>query len=268
MSEPAKTQRSPRPSHVELLAMGPETPSHPATHLPTATRMRAWILLAGIACVATTPAAATESLPTCLTRQGDETIEAAIIRGSVGPQELLARLAFAEGRSTGFAEDPLVYAGIAWGVMNRVRLAEASPQMRQRYGLGITGVIFRRGQFNPAISTRSPFSKDLLCPQDLTRWRLAKAAATRAIGGGDANPLIQTPWEHTHGLSLVVNFYYPGSTQAKGPRAPWEGSPGLTFIGAVEIGGQVLLPQRIRFYRLSQPPADLSTPSPAAPPRP
>jgi hypothetical protein len=218
-------------------------------------------LLAGIAGVAATPVATAESLPTCLTRAADETTEAAIIRGSVGPQELLARLAFAEGRSTGFAEDPLVYAGIAWGVMNRVRLAEASPQMRQRYGRGVTGVIFRRGQFNPAISPRSPFSKDFLCPQEPTRWRLANEAATRAIGG-DTNPLIQSPWERTHGLSLVVNFYYPGSTQAKGPHAPWEGSAGLTFVGAVEIGGQVLAPERIRFYRLSQPPADLSTPSP------
>jgi len=44
---------------------------------------------------------------------------------AVGPgdEELLARLVYAEARSTGFADDPRVARGIAWGAINRVRLA-------------------------------------------------------------------------------------------------------------------------------------------------
>ena len=225
-----------------------------------AVRLRLGLCLVCLVCLAAGGAWASgpQELPVCVVRQADEIVEAAIRRHPVGPEELLARLAFAESISTEFGEDPLVYRGIAWGVMNRVRLAEVSPQMRQRFGQGIAGVIFRRGQFNPAISPRSPFAKDFLCPRDPQRWRLAVQAAAQA-NARDANPLIQTEWERTQGISLVVNFYYPGSTQAKGPLAPWEASPGLAFIGPVEIDGQVLGAERIRFYRLSRPPADLSS---------
>jgi hypothetical protein len=101
------------------------------------------------------------------------------------------------------------------------------------------------------------FAKAFLCPRDPDRWRLAVQAAAWA-SAGEANPLIQTEWERTRGLSLVVNLYYLGSTQAKGPLAPWEATPGLAFFGPVEIDGQVLAPGRIRFYRLSRPPADLT----------
>ena len=106
-----------------------------------------------------------------------------------------------------------MYQAIAWGTMNRVRLGEASAAMRQRYGAGVSGVIFKRGQFNPALSVRSPFSRDFLCPRDPTSWRQALDAARIALQGQD-NPFIQTDWERRHGLSLVVNFYYPRSAQA------------------------------------------------------
>ncbi|MEI2780996.1 MAG: hypothetical protein V9H25_06920 [Candidatus Competibacter sp.] len=86
------------------------------------------------------------------------------------------------------------YQAIAWGVMNRVRLGEASSAMRRRYGDGVAGVIFRKGQFNPAVSPRSPFSRDFLCPQDSARWGLAMEAAQIALRGRD-NPFIQTAWE-------------------------------------------------------------------------
>jgi hypothetical protein len=140
--------------------------------------------------------------------------------------------------------------------MNRVRLAAVSPAMRRQFGSGIPGVVFRKGQFNPAVSPRSPFSKDFLCPQDPTGWQQAQAAATEALAGRN-NPFLETAWEQRTGLSLVVNFYYPASVQAKGPLAPWEGSRSLAFIGDVRLGGDVLPAERIRFYRLVTPPADV-----------
>jgi hypothetical protein len=140
--------------------------------------------------------------------------------------------------------------------MNRVRLAERSESMKKSYGSGIRGVVFKKGQFNPAVSSQSPFSRDFLCPKERAIWRLALAAAGKAIAG-EKNPLIQTPWEQEHNLSLVVNFYYPKSVQAKGPYPPWEGGEGLEFIGDVMIGDKMLPAEHIRFYRLARPPADL-----------
>lgn len=203
-------------------------------------------------------------LPACLGLSEGQTIESAALQQRPSDQLLLARLAYAEGHSTGFPDDPLVYRGIAWGVMNRVRLAEASPQMRRRFGSGVAGVIFRKGQFNPAISPRSAFSRGFLCPDDPPRWRLAEAAAAEALAGR-GNPFIRTSWEKTHGVSLVVNFYYPASSQAKGPLAPWETSPGLQFIGGTAFADGVLGAERIRFYRLTRPPADVRTPAPDQP---
>ena len=196
-------------------------------------------------------------LPACLATAEGETIQAVVRRHAPTDRELLARLAHAEGRSTGHPNDPLVYEAIAWGVMNRVRLAERSPTLRRRYGTGLAGVIFRRGQFNPAVSPRSRFSRDLLCPSDPTTWRLADEGAARALRGQD-NPFVQTEWEREHGLSLVVNFYYPDSVQATGPHAPWEGDAALRFIGDVRFASAALPAERIRFYRLTAPPRDVT----------
>ncbi|MDG4548957.1 MAG: cell wall hydrolase [Candidatus Contendobacter sp.] len=215
-------------------------------------------LAAGLLWTGTAVAA---DLPACLTRAADETTRSAVMKISPADEELLARLAYAEGRSTGFADDPRVYRGIAWGVMNRVRLSETSAVARRQYGDGVAGVIFQPKQFNPAVSLRSPFSNDFLCPQDPTRWRLAVDAAHAALRGRD-NPFIQTPWERQSGRSLVVNFYYPQSSQALGPLAPWEDSRTLRFIGDPDPGGSLPPAERIRFYRLAQPPGDLRDPAP------
>jgi len=211
-------------------------------------------------------AAVADDLPSCLRRVAEQAPRDVLLAVRPGDEELLARLVYAEARSTGFADDPRVARGIAWGAMNRVRLAEVSASARRRYGSGVAGVIFQPQQFNPAVSRRSPFAADFLCPQDAAAWRLAVAAAGMAVRGHDY-PLLDTPWERRHGLSLVVNFYYPQSAQARGPLAPWEGSAGLSFIGEPE---SVDLPPaaRVRFYRLERPPADLDPaarrPSPPA----
>ena len=195
-------------------------------------------------------------VPKCLSRGPSDSMEFVAAKAKLPQRELLARLVYAEALSTGFGDEPLVHELIAWGVMNRVRLADRSESMKRSYGSGIQGVVFKKGQFNPAVSPRSPFSRDFLCPKERTLWRLAIAAAGKAMAG-EKNPLIQTPWEQQHSLSLVVNFYYPKSVQAKGPFAPWEGGGGLEFIGDVMIGDKMLPAEHIRFYRLARPPVDL-----------
>jgi hypothetical protein len=195
-------------------------------------------------------------LPACLALTPERTIESVLVAGGVEPRELLTRLVYAESISTGFGHDPLVHQAIAWGVMNRVRLGERSPGMQRTYGRGIQGVVFKKGQFNPAVSERSQFSREFLCPGHGERWQLAKAAAETALTAR-GNPLIMTRWEREHNLSLVVNFYYPQSIQAKGPLAPWEGNKALIFVGDVPMGENVLPASRVRFYRLAHPPADL-----------
>jgi hypothetical protein len=199
---------------------------------------------------------AASELPACFSPAHGKTIEAVLVAGGVEPSELLARLVYAESISTGFGDDPLVHQAIAWGVMNRVRLGGLSPRIQKAYGRGVQGVVFKKGQFNPAVAESSRFSREFLCPGDGERWRLARAAAETALSGS-GNPLIMTRWEREHNLSLVVNFYYPQSVQAKGPLAPWEGNKALTFVGDVPMGEKVLPAGRVRFYRLAHPPADL-----------
>lgn len=194
----------------------------------------------------------------CLTRQQpDEPARAVVARAQVSEAEVLARLVHAEAISTGFPEDPAVYRAIAWGTVSRVRLAARSPTAARAYGQGVSGVVFHPGQFNPAISTRSAFGVHFLCPTPGARWDWARAAAEEALAGV-GNPFLHTPWEKAQGLSLVVNFYYPASVQARGPLAPWEGSAQLTFLdGSAATGSAPVPPEQVRFYRLSQPPADL-----------
>ncbi|WP_374680851.1 hypothetical protein [Accumulibacter sp.] len=200
-------------------------------------------------------AAVAGDLPACLRRAAEQAPRDVLVAVRPSDEELLARLVYAEARSTGFADDPRVARAIAWGAMNRVRLAEVSASARRRYGSGVAGVVFQPQQFNPAVSRRSPFAADFLCPQDAAAWRVAVEAAGMALRGHD-NPLLDTAWERHHGLSLVVNFYYPRSAQARGPLAPWEGSPGLRFIGEPE-SADLPVAARVRFYRLERPPADL-----------
>ncbi len=194
--------------------------------------------------------------PRCLARDPSDTVEYVAAKAKLSPAELLARLVYAEALSTGIGDDPLVHEAIAWGVMNRVRLAERSESAKRSYGSGIRGVVFKKGQFNPAVSPRSPFSKDFLCPKERALWQMAVEAAGKAMAGG-RNPFIQTPWEQDNGLSLVVNFYYPKSIQADGIHAPGEGGGGLEFIGDIMIGDKMLPAEHVRFYRLARPPADL-----------
>lgn len=219
-------------------------------------RIRIWVRLACLLCLAPAVCAAADAAPKCLARDPSDTVEYVAAKAKLSQKELLARLVYAEALSTGFGDDPIIHEAIAWGVMNRVCLAERSESSNRSYGSGIRGVVFKKGQFNPAVSPRSPFSKDFLCPKERALWRMALEAADKAMAG-EKNPLIQTLWEQENRLSLVVNFYYPRSVQAKGPYPPWEGGGALEFIGDVPIGDKLLPAEHIRFYRLARPPADL-----------
>ncbi len=207
-------------------------------------------------CLATSVYGMAADVPKCLSRDPSDSVEFVVAKAKLSPKELLARLVYAEALSTGFGDDPLVHEAIAWGVMNRVRLAERSESMKRSYGSGIRGVIFKKGQFNPAVSLKSPFSREFLCPKERALWRLALEAAGKAMTG-EKNPFMQIPWEQEHQLSLVVNFYYPKSVQANGPYPPWEGGGSLEFIGDVLIGDKLLPAEHVRFYRLARPPTDL-----------
>jgi hypothetical protein len=215
------------------------------------------LVLITLCCFLFYSAATAGDAATCLTLQSASTVETSVRAAGISDVELLARLVYAETTSTGFPDHRPVYEAIAWGVMNRVRLGDASPSMQKVYGIGIRGVIFRKGQFNPAVSLRSPFSKDFLCPRDSHRWSMAWSAA-EVVMKGDGNPFIETRWEREHGISLVVNFYYPRSVQAKTPLPPWEAVKGLQFIGDVSIGKDLLTAEKVRFYRLTRPPGDVA----------
>ncbi|MFM2161721.1 MAG: hypothetical protein RLZZ383_1233 [Pseudomonadota bacterium] len=203
----------------------------------------------------TATALAQDALPACLTRPADTAPKDAV-PANTPDAELLARLVHAEATSTGFPDDPAVHRAIAWGVMNRVRLADHSEIAAGSYGRGVRGVAFRSGQFNPAVSPRSPFAEAMLCPSDPGRWAMSAAAAREALGDGP-NPFLATAWEQTHGLSLVVNFYYPRSIQARGPLAPWESSTTLRFLGDLDTPSLDIGAERVRFYRLTTPPPDV-----------
>ncbi len=197
-----------------------------------------------------------EDLPACLILGKGQSTRVVMERSVHDDQEILTRLVYAEGISTGHGDNPVVYEAIAWGVMNRVRLGDVSPSKQRVYGRGIRGVIFKEGQFNPAVSRRSQFSREFLCPSHPSRWHMADRAARKALAGLD-NPFINTAWEKEHGLSLVTGFYYPDSIQAKSPLAPWEKSRALEFIGDVKVGETLLSAKMVRFYRLVTPPGDI-----------
>ncbi len=180
----------------------------------------------------------------------------------VPDRELLARLVFAEGTSTNVDAVPAcrarggaVFEAIAWGVINRVRLGEASPALRRKYGDGLRGVVFAPGQFNPAISKRSRFARLFRCPTAAAGWEAgwarATAAADAALGPPARNPFLLTDWERTHGLSLVAHFYYPRSSQATAVPPPWTDPRGL--VRDAVVAGLPLGTDCVWFFRLERP---------------
>ena len=201
------------------------------------------------------------SKPSCLERSGQDAQEP-YRKAGIGERELLARLVYAEGISTNFAGDAecgawgeTIFTAIAWGVMNRVRLAESQPRFRSAFGTGIQGVIFKKRQFNPAVSTRSPFSKLMLCPSSDQRfvnlWPLAVAAVRAPLDEPAANPFLFSAAEKSSGISRVTYFYYPKSVQATKDPPSWADpkASGTRFVLDVTIAGQRVSNSCIHFFR-------------------
>jgi hypothetical protein len=147
-------------------------------------------------------------------------------------KEILTRLIFAEGISTNyFAHEDCrekgshIFEAIAWGVMSRVRMSEHDKSWAHKYGKGIKGVIFKKNQFNPAISLKSRFHHLFMCPsldgQFKKHWQWAQAAANTAMNNSAHSPFIQSKWEKENSVSLVSHFYYPLSTQATKSYPDW-----------------------------------------------
>lgn len=204
--------------------------------------------------------------PVCLKRPDGNTIQQVMEEVKIEDSELLARLVFAESLSTGVHRDPIcrglereILEAITWGVFNRVHLAAKKPRFQKKYGDGLAGVIFKKGQFNPAISHRSRFSKYFLCPSRWPDWERLWGVAMAAVGKASQyplkNPFLLTVWEKKEGLSLVTHFYYPKSSQKSATLPKWvdisDGS--TTLVRDLYISGAHIKPECIYFFRLEQP---------------
>ncbi len=175
----------------------------------------------------------------------------------VSDQELLARLILAEGISTSCLgktpeKDRKIFELLSYGVMNRVSMSAHSKKMQTKYGQGVRGVIFHPGQFNPAVSQRSQFSKIFVCPveSDLSRglWNLAWEAAGKAITRPADNPFLITDWEKKKGVSLVSHFYYPKSAQATKSPPRWADVSKHSKTWVKDVG----IDECIWFFRLER----------------
>jgi len=179
------------------------------------------------------------------------TVPCISIKGE-GDLETLTRLVLAEGISTACLEgrESEVFGSIAWGVMNRVLLSEHYPKLARQFGRGVQGVIFKPGQFNPAVSKRSRFAAYFTCPlkaPEASRlWPLALQAASQALNSPEKNPFVETAWEKEQGLSLVTHFYYPRSEQATVPPPAWASPKSKTL--AKNLG-----PGCVQFFRVPKP---------------
>lgn len=200
--------------------------------------------------------------PACLTRAGTQSTEQVVVAARLTEEESFARLVFAEGVSSNWGQEPAcarqahaILHAIAWGVMNRVRLGQARAALGTKYGAGIRGVIFKPGQFNPAVSARSRFAPVFLCPTAhpawAQYWSTAVAAVWHAQHAPEQNPFLLTAWEKRTGLSLVAYFYYPLSVQAPPPPPAWAETSerSTTFVRDVTVCGTKLNTTCIWFFQ-------------------
>lgn len=199
------------------------------------------------------------SEPACLRRTGNESNEDLIKKNELTDFEILARLVFAEGISTNLEKcgkyGSSLFESLAWGVENRVALAKANPAYAKMFGSGIHGVIFKKAQFNPAVSKKSSYSKLFLCPTEHPEWKKLWAYSTDA-----ADKVLQTPKKNPflkagpqkHGVSAVTHFYYPHSSQATQPPVAWadlsKDAAKKAFVKGVSIEGHSYSNECVQFF--------------------
>ncbi|UXR66129.1 cell wall hydrolase [Bdellovibrio bacteriovorus] len=199
------------------------------------------------------------SEPACLKRAADESNEDLAKQHKLTDFEILARLVFAEGISTNLEKcdkyGASLFESLAWGVENRVALAKASPAYAKMFGSGIQGVIFKKAQFNPAVSKKSSYSKLFLCPTEHPEWKKYWAYSTQA-----ADKVMQDPKQNPflkagpqkHGVSAVTHFYYPHSSQATQPPVAWadlsKSAAKKAYVKAVSIDGHAYSNECVQFF--------------------
>lgn len=174
------------------------------------------------------PLTSIESTPACHQRQGEESNEEIVKKNKMTDFEVLARLVFAEGISTNMEKcgkyGASLFESLAWGVQNRVALAAVDERYARQFGKGLHGVIFKRAQFNPAVSKKSSYSKLFLCPTEHPEWKkywsLAAKAADKVVTTPGENPFLKAG-PQKKGTSGVTHFYYPQSTEATQPPVEW-----------------------------------------------
>lgn len=191
-----------------------------------------------------------DTTPACLNRLKDESNEEIVQREKLSDFEVLARLVFAEGISTNLKKcakyEGSIFSALAWGVQNRVALADANPRYARQFGLGLHGVIFKKAQFNPAVSKKSSYSRLFLCPTEHTQWKkfweLSKKAADQALSTPHLNPLPKS----------VTHFYYPQSSQATQPPVLWadlsKSAAQKAYMKDVKIGGTRYSNECLQFF--------------------
>lgn len=205
------------------------------------------------------PLAKVLSEPACLQRKGDESNEELIRQHKLTDFEVLARLVFAEGISTNLEKcgkyGSSLFESLAWGVENRVALAKASPAYAKMFGTGIQGVIFKKAQFNPAVSKKSSYSKLFLCPTEHADWKkywaYSAAAADKVLQNPKQNPFLKTG-PQKQGVSAVTHFYYPHSSQATQPPVAWadlnKEAAKKAYVKAVSIDGHAYSNECVQFF--------------------
>ncbi len=201
--------------------------------------------------------------PKCFERTEGEVPTQVFERQSVqlSESEILTRLIFAEGISTGFSHQtecrelgPEIFKSIGYGVRARVEMGQNSSSAKKRFGDSYQSVIFKKGQFNPAVSSRSKYSEYFLCPQKHnswpTYWNWATLAAEEVIDGKVMSPLLINDFEKSTGLSLVSHFYYPSSSQATPSGPSWRDNS--KRIENLLVDGKQIPHTCIEFFRLER----------------
>ncbi|MEK2646181.1 hypothetical protein [Bdellovibrio sp. BCCA] len=196
--------------------------------------------------------------PECFKRQGDESNEVIVDKNKLTDFEILARLSFAESISTNMEKcekyGEAVFESIAWGVHNRVELAKNNPKWEKSFGKGYRGVIFKKAQFNPAVSKKSTYSKLFLGPTEhplwKEYWKHATEAANKVVTSPNENPFLKGP--KTSGVSAVTHFYYPQSTQATNPPVEWadltKTKAKNAYVKDVSISGTKFSNECVQFF--------------------
>lgn len=165
--------------------------------------------------------------PICMENAASPSLESQFHHLSIEPAELLARLVWAEMESliSGPNAKPNKCAAkfetyakaIAWTVRARVELSKRYPHLRKQFGADWYGVVFKKDQFNPAISKKSEYRKFFICPQKsprfLKHWKGTHELADKVTDKHTLSPLVTTPLELSEGYSLIAHLYYPLSQQ-------------------------------------------------------